>query len=106
MTTNKLNINEKQKNEMMQKIFADYPDAKRDSLQSYYIEKLVESYLVNPDEFNRKTTEWKKQEKKGKLPEPKKVPEEVVCIEKIAGEEPVKEAGNFIIDNHGMINSA
>lgn len=79
-------IDKKQKDIMVQSILRDYPDLQKDSLQLHYIENMVESYLLNPDDFNRKTTEIMKKEKKVAV-ETKKMPDEIVSISKIEGTE-------------------
>lgn len=68
----------------MESIFKDFPECKVDSLKRYMVEKMVETYLGDPDTFNKKATELMKKEKKKKETiEPKKFPEEIVCIEKV-----------------------
>lgn len=89
MTKNTISkIDEKQKKHLLDAIKADNPDVAKDSLQQYYIERLVESYLLDPDHFNKETTKHMKQEKK-KKPEDKKEQEaikEIVCISKVEAE--------------------
>ena len=80
-------IDEKQKEKLIEAIMKDNPTLGKDSLQQYYITQLVESYLIDPDTFNRKTTEIMKQEKKKKDgDEVRKMPDEIVCISKVEAE--------------------
>lgn len=112
MTKKKLNTwDEKQRQAMCDAIFKDHPDLKKDSLQIYYVDKLVESYLTDPDTFNKRTTEYQKVERKGKLPEPKKLPQEIVCITKGTGVDPqpaqpqieAPNIGKLTVNDNGMI---
>jgi hypothetical protein len=112
MTQKKTNKwDEKQKAAITEAIFKDNPDLKKDPLQIYYIEKMVESYLTDPDMFNKKTDDYRKLEKKGKLPSHKKLPDEIVCITKGTGEDPkpaqLKEdtpkVGELTIGQDGMV---
>lgn len=82
-------IDEKQKKKMIDAIIADFPHLGKDNLQYYYMERMVESYLLDPNTFNRQTTEAIKQEKKAKKEghEVQPFPEEIVCISKIETEE-------------------
>lgn len=81
-------IDTKQRDNMIQAILKDYPDLQKDSLQLHYIEQMVESYLLNPDNFKRLTKEVKKKEaKRGQSIS--KIPTEIFSISKI--ESPVDE---------------
>jgi hypothetical protein len=82
-------IDEKQKKKMIDAIIEDFPHLGKDNLQYYYMERMVESYLLDPDTFNRQTTNAIKQEKKAKKEgqQPQPFPEEIVCISKIETEE-------------------
>jgi hypothetical protein len=109
MTTNtkKTPIDEKQKKAMCAAVFKDYPEFEKDPLQHYYIERLVESYLVDPDTFNRKTDEFRKKEKKGQLPAPKPLPEEIVgAVYKGENKEANEAKAELTIGADGMIKSA
>lgn len=75
-------IDTKQRDNMIQAILKDYPDLQKDSLQLHYIEQMVESYLLNPDNFKRLTKEVKKKEaKRGQSIS--KIPTEIFSISKI-----------------------
>jgi hypothetical protein len=88
MTKNTPKIDEKQKAKLIEAIFADNPQLGKDSLQYYYIERMVESYLIDPDAFNRRTTEaMKEYKKKGKDEVGNKMPDEIVCISKVEAKE-------------------
>ena len=88
MTKNPPKIDEKQKQKLIEAIFADNPQLGKDTLQYYYIERMVESYLIDPDAFNRKTTEaMKEQKKKDKDEVVSKMPDEIVCISKVEAKE-------------------
>lgn len=76
----------KQKEQLMEKMLKDYPQVRIDGLKRYYLEKSVEFYLDEPAKFNKETSKWEKKEKKGELPEPKKLPEEIVCLDRIDGD--------------------
>lgn len=71
-------IDTKQRDNMIQAILKDYPDLQKDSLQLHYIEQMVESYLLNPENFKRMTKEVKKKEAKRDS-----LPKEIVAISKI-----------------------
>ena len=74
----------KKRDILMESIFRDFPECRVDSLKRYAVEKMVETYLGDPDTFNKKATELMKKDKKNKeVIEPKKLPEEIVCIEKV-----------------------
>jgi len=84
----KSSLDEKQKQKLIDAIIADNPQLAKDNLQLYYIERMVESYLIDPDAFNRTTTEVIKQEKKAQkegdlktLAKP--APTDIVCISKV-----------------------
>lgn len=77
----------KQKKHLLDAIVADNPDVAKDSLQQYYIERMIEAYLIDPDHFNKETSKVMKEEKK-KKPEDKQEPvKEIVCITKVEAEE-------------------
>jgi hypothetical protein len=80
-------IDEKQKKHYIELVLKEHPELGKDALQLHYIEQMVESYLHDPDEFNRKTTEIIKKEKKKPPQEPQKLPDEIVCISKIEAKE-------------------
>lgn len=82
-------ISPQQKQKLIDAIIQDNPQLAKDTLQKYYIEQMVESYLYDPDDFNRKTTEAMKEEKKKKKESEVvvKPPEEIVCISKIEAEQ-------------------
>jgi hypothetical protein len=78
-------IDDKQKKHLLDAIIADNPDVAKDSLQQYYIERMIEAYLIDPDHFNKETSKHMKEEKK-KKPEEKEEQEaikEIVCISKV-----------------------
>jgi hypothetical protein len=101
-------IDNKQKQVLLDKIYAEHPELQSDSLKKYCIEKVLEAYLLDPDAFNKKTTElMKKEKKKAKKEEeeertPEKVGEnEIICITRIPAEE--NEPQNLTITEGGMI---
>lgn len=104
-------IDEKQKSLLLEKIYADHPEIKTDSLKTYCIEKLLETYLLDPKSFCEKTNELMKKEKKklkrgeeneGDTAPPK--PKEIICITKIPAEE--KATQNLTVTDDGMIKLA
>lgn len=101
-------IDEKQKALLLEKIYADNPEIQRDTLKRYCIEKVLEAYLLDPDTFNKKTTELIKKEKKklqDEQPEAKpENPKEIICITKIPAEENAPQ--NLIVGDDGMIKPA
>lgn len=88
---------DKQKKHLLEVILKAHPDIHNDSLQIHYVEQMIESYLLNPDEFNRKTTELIKKEKKNPPAEPNKLPEEIICISKVEAEEEKDGLTNVVI---------
>ena len=78
-------IDEKQKKHLLEAVLKEHPEIQGDSLQLHYVERMIESYLLNPNEFNRQTTELIKQEKKNPT-EAHKLPEEIICISKVEAE--------------------
>lgn len=80
-------IDDKQKKHYIDLVLKEHPELSGDALQLHYVEQMVESYLFNPDEFNRKTAELIKKEKKNPPTEPSKLPDEIICISKIEAEE-------------------
>ena len=101
MTTNK--VMDKQKNDMLERILFDYPDVKRDVLKRHFVEQMLDAYLADPDTFNKKTTELRKRQKKGDEPQPKHLPEEIVCISKEGDE--TKQEQNLTLNNSGYITA-
>lgn len=98
MTEKVAKIDDKQKEKLIEAILKDNPQIRGDALKSYYIEQLVESYLLDPDTFNRKTTEMMKQEKKKKGDvEVRKMPEEIVCISKVEAEQEGEGMKNVVV---------
>jgi hypothetical protein len=82
-------LDEKQKKKIIDAILADNPHLAKDTLHNYYLERLVESYLIDPDNFNRSTTDAIKHDKKTKKEgdvEVSMMPKEVVCISKVEAE--------------------
>jgi hypothetical protein len=104
-------VDEKQKALLLEKIYAEHPALQADALKKYCIEKCLEAYLLDPDTFNKKTTELMKKEKKklkkdddnDEAPE-KPVESEIVCITKIPAEENAPQ--NLTITDDGMIKPA
>lgn len=86
--TTQSKICEKQKQKLIDAIIADNPEVGKDTLSHYYIERMVESYLLDPNEFNRRTSDAIKADKKKKKEgeEVAKMPEEIVCISKVEAE--------------------
>jgi NAD(P)H-flavin reductase len=99
-------IDNKQKQVLLDKIYADHPELQRDTLKKYCIEKVMEAYLLDPDAFNKKTAELMKKEKKKAKNEEEKTPDkvgenEIICITRIPAEE--NEPQNLTITEGGMI---
>lgn len=99
-------VDEKQKALLLEKIYAEHPEIRADTLKKYCIEKVLEAYLLDPDAFNKKTTELMKKEKKKLKNEdensPKKTGEnEIICITKIPAEENAPQ--NLAVAADGMI---
>jgi hypothetical protein len=90
-------VDEKQKKHMLQVILNAHPEIHNDNLQIHYVEQLIESYLIDPNEFNRKTAELVKKEKKNPPAEGSKLPDEIVCISKIEAEEEKEGLTNVVV---------
>lgn len=102
MTNIKTDYKITKKEVMLDKIYQDYPDYNRDSLKRHIIENMVDSFLKDPDAFNRRQTEIQKKEKKGTLEKLRKIESEVICIErKDADTQTVPQ--DLTVDNHGYI---
>lgn len=105
-------IDEKQKNLLLEKIYAEHPEIQGDTLKKYCVEKVLEAYLLDPDAFNKKTTELMKKEKKklkkGEEQEgevnPPDEPKEIICITKIPAEE--NKPSNVYVCEDGMIKQS
>jgi hypothetical protein len=103
--TNK--IDEKQKAVFLEKIYADHPEIKGDKLKSYCVEKLLETYLLDPKSFVDKTNELMKKEKKklkkGEDTVEKKndEPKEIIAISKLVSDEPSQQT--LTLGDDGMI---
>lgn len=102
-------VDDKQKALLLEKIYADNPEIRVDTLKKYCIEKVVEAYLLDPDGFNKKTTELMKKEKKqlkkgddgGDKEAKPEEPKEIICITRIPAEENAPQ--NLTVGNDGMI---
>ena len=105
-TQKKVKIDEKQKKTLMDAIFNDYPMYRMDKLKYYEVERMVEAYLTDSDTFNKEATRLQKLEKKGELPKPKGIPEELVCISKISADGIEEKPQEFKVDGQGMIIAA
>lgn len=83
-TAKQNNIDEKQKKKIINAILADNPHLAKDTLQNYYLERMVESYLIDPNNFNRMTSEAIKQDKKRgeEVQRDNPLPKEIICITK------------------------
>jgi hypothetical protein len=103
--TQKVKVDEKQRDQMVNNILQAHPEIKRDPLKKYQVVELVTAYLLDSDEFNKKTSEFEKLEKKGKLDPPKKQPTEIISITKKDAPEPEKEPANLVVGDDGIIKS-
>lgn len=75
-------IDVKEKEKWLNEMLEEYPELKYDTLKRYYIEQMIDCYQANPKMFK----ECVNNSKKMKI-EPKKLPDEIVCISKVSAEE-------------------
>ena len=75
-----LDPNQRKKDALLESIFKQHPELESDTLKKYMVAQLVDSYLHDPDAFNKLTTEFEKKARKGDLPTHTPLPDEIQCV--------------------------
>lgn len=101
-------VDTKQRDKMVDDIITSHPEYGSDSLKRYYVEQMVESYLADSKEFTRRANDFEKEEKKkakrGRPSLSNRMPDEIVCIQKVTDSNvPMKFDTKYDVNADGKI---